>query len=109
MRCAVAPHGRHPARPLVRQERVALLVRHGDLAASALLLHVPASVRLLGTRHRPRTKLEQLLKFTSTIRGPMSIANATDVYYDPYDVGINADPYPVYERLREEAPIYHNE
>jgi cytochrome P450 len=39
----------------------------------------------------------------------MSITNATDVYYDPYDVGINADPYPVYERLREEAPIYHNE
>ena len=39
----------------------------------------------------------------------MSIANATDVYYDPYDVGINADPYPVYQRLREEAPIYHNE
>jgi cytochrome P450 len=39
----------------------------------------------------------------------MSIDNATDVYYDPYDVGINADPYPVYERLREEAPIYHNE
>lgn len=31
------------------------------------------------------------------------------VYYDPYDVGINADPYPVYERMREEAPIYHNE
>ena len=39
----------------------------------------------------------------------MSITNATDVYCDPYDVGINADPYPVYERLREEAPIYHNE
>ena len=31
------------------------------------------------------------------------------VYYDPYDVGIGADPYPVYARLREEAPIYHNE
>ncbi|MFN8035425.1 MAG: cytochrome P450 [Acidimicrobiia bacterium] len=30
-------------------------------------------------------------------------------YFDPYDVGINADPYPSYERLREEAPIYHNE
>ena len=27
----------------------------------------------------------------------------------PYDVGINADPYPTYERLREEAPVYHNE
>ncbi|MBV8986692.1 MAG: cytochrome P450 [Acidimicrobiia bacterium] len=33
----------------------------------------------------------------------------TDLYYDPYDVGINADPYPVYRRLREEAPLYYNE
>ena len=31
------------------------------------------------------------------------------VYYDPYDVEINADPYPIYARLRDEAPIYHNE
>ena len=37
----------------------------------------------------------------------MSIA--AHVYYDPYDVVINADPYPVYERLREEAPAYYNE
>src|SRR6476619_4961072 len=36
-------------------------------------------------------------------------ALAADVYYDPYDVGINADPYPTYARLRDEAPIYHNE
>jgi cytochrome P450 len=34
---------------------------------------------------------------------------ASDVYYDPYDVEINADPYPIYGRLRDEAPIYHNE
>jgi cytochrome P450 len=34
---------------------------------------------------------------------------ATDVYYDPYDRDIYADPYPVYRRLREEAPLYHNE
>ena len=34
---------------------------------------------------------------------------AADVYFDPYDVEINADPYPVYERLREEAPAYHND
>ena len=33
----------------------------------------------------------------------------TGPYFDPYDVEINADPYPVYERLREEAPAYHNE
>ncbi len=34
---------------------------------------------------------------------------AEAVYYDPYDVAINADPYPVYRRLREEAPLYYNE
>ncbi len=33
----------------------------------------------------------------------------TDVYYDPYDRKIDADPYPVYARLREEAPLYYNE
>lgn len=32
-----------------------------------------------------------------------------DVYFDPYDVEINADPYPCYERLREEAPAYYND
>ncbi|HKY16544.1 MAG TPA: cytochrome P450, partial [Microthrixaceae bacterium] len=31
------------------------------------------------------------------------------VYYDPYDATINADPYPTYRRLRDEAPIYFNE
>ena len=33
----------------------------------------------------------------------------TDVYYDPYDIDIVADPYPVYARLVEEAPLYYNE
>ena len=32
-----------------------------------------------------------------------------DIYYDPYDRSIDADPYPVYARLREEAPLYYNE
>ncbi len=32
----------------------------------------------------------------------------SDVYFDPYDVGINVDPYPVFARLREEAPLYYN-
>ena len=32
-----------------------------------------------------------------------------DVYYDQYSVEINADPYPVYKRLREEAPVYYND
>lgn len=32
-----------------------------------------------------------------------------DLHYDPYDRDIDADPYPVYRRLREEAPLYYNE
>jgi cytochrome P450 len=33
----------------------------------------------------------------------------TDLYYDPYDRVIDADPYSVYKRLREESPLYYNE
>ncbi|MBW8711177.1 MAG: cytochrome P450, partial [Mycobacterium sp.] len=39
----------------------------------------------------------------------MTITPDTDVYYDPYHIDIVNDPYPVYARLREEAPIYYNE
>jgi cytochrome P450 len=39
----------------------------------------------------------------------VTAANTTAVYYDPYDVAIDADPYPVYRRLRDEAPLYYNE
>ncbi len=39
----------------------------------------------------------------------MTVHVGEGVYYDPYDVTINADPYPVYRRLREEAPLYYNE
>ncbi|MCV7197393.1 cytochrome P450 [Mycobacterium angelicum] len=34
---------------------------------------------------------------------------STDVYYDPYDVNITANPYPTFARLRDEAPLYYNE
>ena len=33
----------------------------------------------------------------------------SDLSYDPYSVEIDADPYPVFARLREEAPLYYNE
>jgi cytochrome P450 len=33
----------------------------------------------------------------------------SDVYYDPYDVELNADPYPMFKRLRDERPLYYNE
>ncbi len=39
----------------------------------------------------------------------MTTTNDRDVYYDPYDFEIDADPYPVWHRLRDEAPLYHNE
>jgi cytochrome P450 len=38
----------------------------------------------------------------------MAIA-AVEPYYDPYDFEIDADPYPVWKRLRDEAPLYYNE
>ncbi len=34
---------------------------------------------------------------------------ATDVYYDPYDHGIDNDPYPTWRRMRDEAPLYYND
>ena len=40
----------------------------------------------------------------------MPATSATsEVYYDPYDVDINADPYPAFRRIREESPLYRND
>ena len=39
-------------------------------------------------------------------RGASSVAPP---YYDPYDAAIDADPYPAWRRLRDEAPCYYNE
>jgi cytochrome P450 len=39
----------------------------------------------------------------------MSVMSPSDVYYDPFDREIDANPYPVYRRMREEAPLYYNE
>jgi cytochrome P450 len=38
----------------------------------------------------------------------MTVVDAEDVNYDPYDLALNADPYPALRRLREEAPLYYN-
>jgi cytochrome P450 len=38
----------------------------------------------------------------------VTISAAKDVYYDPYNVELNADPYSMFRRLREEAPLYYN-
>lgn len=39
----------------------------------------------------------------------MAVINASDVYYDPYNINMNADPYLAYRRLREQAPLYYNQ
>ncbi len=39
----------------------------------------------------------------------MTIDATREVYFDPYNVEINADPYPAFARLREESPLYYNE
>jgi cytochrome P450 len=33
----------------------------------------------------------------------------TDLYWDPFDTEIDADPYGIWKRLRDEAPVYRNE
>src|ERR1700750_1422798 len=40
--------------------------------------------------------------------GLMTGTKTSDLSYDPYDIEIDADPYPVFARLREEAPLYYN-
>jgi len=32
----------------------------------------------------------------------------SDVHFDPYDVELIADPYPMFARLRDQAPLYYN-
>ena len=39
----------------------------------------------------------------------MTGAGTTELYYDPFDFDIDDDPYPTWKRLRDEAPLYHND
>ena len=39
----------------------------------------------------------------------MTSTTAGEIYYDPYDFDIDADPYPVWKRMRDESPLYYNE
>ena len=59
-------------------------------------------------RPSERESVEVLDTIYSEFEEPTHMT-ATDVYYDPYDYAIDADPYPVWRRLRDEAPVYYNE
>jgi len=37
------------------------------------------------------------------------MVSSTQAYWDPFDTEIDDDPYPIWKRLREEAPLYRNE
>jgi cytochrome P450 len=37
------------------------------------------------------------------------MSTATEIVYDPYDPVIDANPHPVWKRLRDEAPLYRND
>lgn len=39
----------------------------------------------------------------------VTIAAAGQLDYDPWDAALNADPYPMFKRFRDEAPLYYNE
>lgn len=39
----------------------------------------------------------------------MTDTNMVDLYYDPFDFDIDDDPYPIWKRMRDEAPLYYNE
>ena len=38
----------------------------------------------------------------------MTTSTTDELYYDPWHVDLNADPYPMFKRLRDEAPLYYN-
>ncbi|OBI01823.1 cytochrome [Mycolicibacter heraklionensis] len=38
----------------------------------------------------------------------MTVTSTDEARYDPYDINLNNDPYPMFRRLREEAPLYYN-
>jgi cytochrome P450 len=38
----------------------------------------------------------------------MTVGASSKVHYDPYDVELNSDPFPMFRRLREQAPLYYN-
>jgi cytochrome P450 len=37
------------------------------------------------------------------------MGESTEIYYDPFDFEIDKDPYPLWKRMRDEAPLYYNE
>jgi cytochrome P450 len=39
----------------------------------------------------------------------MTTSTTDELYYDPWHADLNADPYPMFKRFRDEAPLYYND
>jgi cytochrome P450 len=39
----------------------------------------------------------------------MTVTSDSDIYYDPFNKEIDKDPHPMWKRMRDEAPLYHND
>ena len=104
-RCATASAPRSTAasvRPSARTPTRARLRAGDDVLRRAgqrrqRRLHLPPDRRPPQLRGRPHLG-----------RRPMTV-DTSDRLLDPYDYDFHEDPYPYYKRLRDEAPLYHNE
>src|SRR4029079_7621729 len=94
-------------RPRARRQVRPDLGRRGREAVGVLRRDEARRVAAAGERElrrrtvRPRRRREH--------DNTMSAPAEAGVYYDPYDLAINTNPYPVFRRMREEAPLYYNE
>src|SRR5262245_11585543 len=53
-------------------------------------------------------EIRTLVQITITCDTGGRGVNGQPVYWDPFDREIAKDPYPIYQRLRAEAPLYYN-
>jgi hypothetical protein len=37
------------------------------------------------------------------------VSTAEEIYWDPFDTELDTNPYDVWRRLRDEAPLYRND
>src|SRR5690606_11812625 len=68
---------------------------------------VQTHVQLCVSTGRPRPALRGE-PVTECEVGGMTAASVEPLNFDPYDDAFHEDPYPVYQRLRTEAPLYYN-
>ena len=78
--------------------------RHGGPDRGAVPRRAEPAVRRRGRRHSADPPHRGTRRRTLT-----SIRPTSAVRYDPYDADIDDDPYEVWRRLQDEAPLYWNE